>query len=479
MAHIRCILEEAAAISKNQAGIVQGERFILYSEWNDLASAVADRLKAAGIREGDRIGIFMANDWRLLVLLTGIIRAGAITCPISTRLPRPAVISHLKSIGANRLIAYLGKTKPQELEGLEVLSPDALLSTPQAAAARDCRMELDRPAVIVFTSGSGAQPKAAVLTYGNLYYNARGANANIRVASTSRWLLNLPMYHVSGLGVLFRCLLAGACVVVPDANDPLSDAIQKGKPTHISLVPSQLADLLESGMAPAPELKAALVGGSACDPVLAEKARSQKWPVYLSYGLTEAGSQVATMPPEAKPDKRISTSGKVLRHRELTIAADGEILIKGPCLFAGYWINGRLDPARDSGGWYHTGDIGFLDADGFLIVKGRKDFLIISGGENIQPEEIEMALREVPSIEDVVVTSIPHARYGQRPVAFVRAGSFKPKQWTEFLKQRLPAFKVPDAFYPWPPEGAQPPGLKSSRAWFARQALAVSGQVSA
>lgn len=478
MTHVRCILEEAAAISRHQAGITQGERIILYSEWHSLAAAVADRLALAGVKPGDRIGLFMANDWRLLILLTGVMRAGAVACPISTRLPRASVIEQLKSIQAGRLIAFLGKTKPEELDGIEVLSPDALLATPPQAPTRDYRMEIDRPAVIVFTSGSGGEPKPAVLTYGNLYYNARGANANIRLASNNRWLLNLPMYHVSGLGILFRCMMAGACVVVPDANDPLPAAITKSKPTHLSLVPAQLAELIGEGFAVPAELKVALIGGSACDRESAENARASRWPIYLSYGLTEAGSQVATMTPEAHPDKRISTSGKVLRHRELKIAADGEVLIKGPCLFAGYWLEGTLDPARDAEGWYHTGDLGLLDPDGFLVVKGRKDFLIISGGENIQPEEIEMAMRAIPAIKDVVVTSVPHDKYGQRPVAFVRASAMKSDQWAAELKKRLPAFKIPDAFYPWPAGEEKAPGLKLSRAWFAEQALIVSGRAS-
>jgi O-succinylbenzoic acid--CoA ligase len=310
-----------------------------------------------------------------------------------------------------------------------------------------------------------------VLTYGNLYYNARGANANLRVASNEKWLLNLPMYHVSGLGVMMRCLMAGACVVIPEAAEEPIAALLRYRPTHVSVVPSQLSDLLDDTIEnPFDFVKVFLIGGAACPPHLITAARARKWPVYLTYGMTETASQIATMPPDAPPAKQAVTAGKVLRHREVKIAEDGEILVHGPCVFAGYWQDGAVNPAKDSDGWFHTGDRGMLDGEGYLTVLGRKDALIISGGENIQPEEIELRLSGMEGVLDALVTSVPHPKFGHRPVAFVQAVEMDPVGWARQLAATLPKFKIPDAFYPWPNE-ADANGLKPSRAWFADYAL--------
>lgn len=470
MTTIRCLLEEAAAISKNQPAVVQGERVYLYSELDSLAAAVTQRLRRAGVKPGEHIGIFMANDWRLIAIIIGVMRLGAVACPLSTRLPREAVKAQMNELAARRLVAFIDKSKGS-LEGLEVISPEALLRQPDAASPGGFIMNVDDPAVILFTSGSGGRPRPAVLTYGNLYYNARGANTNLKLSSQDRWLLDLPLYHVSGLGVVMRCLLAGAAMVIPEHTEELAAAMMRYQPTHVSLVPTQLGQLLENTQGhPFECIKALLVGGAACPFALAESARSRDWPLYLTYGMTETASQICTMPPDAPPAKRTTTSGRVLLHREVGLSGDGEILVRGPCVFAGYWTSGiGLVDERDRDGWFHTGDLGSFDDQGFLVVHGRKDFMMISGGENIHPEEIEMTLLELEGIERAAVAAVEHPRYGQRPVAFVKAPDIKTLEWMRALESRLAGFKVPDAIYPWPEE-LDTAGDKISRAWLAGKA---------
>jgi len=457
------MLHDTAGVSKNQPGIIQGDRMVLYSEWNDFAGAVADRLIRMGIRPGDRVALFMANDWRQIVILTGIMRAGAVACPLSTRLPRQGVVEHMKQINCRHIVAFLSDNQGGELQGLTVISPDELLATPDKGARDVPPLDLDAPALIIFTSGSSGVSRPAVLSYGNLYYNAHGSNANIRVHSHDRWLLNLPTSHVSGIGIIFRCILAGASIIVPETAEDLIAVLTRYKPTHLSLVPAQLAELLEMDSGDAvSSVRVFLVGGSACDPRLVERARERHWPIYLTYGMTETGSQIATMPVDAPPAKRANTSGKPLRHRTVRCADNGEILVRGPCLFKGYWLDGGLELPVDAEGWFHTGDLGQIDADGYLQVLGRMDAMIISGGENIQPEEIEALLRTVDGVKQVMVVPVKHARFGQRPVAYVDALSWDELGWRKKLLHVLPSFKVPDAFYPWP-EDAGSGGIKPSR----------------
>lgn len=473
MTTIRCLLDESACISKHQPGIIQGDRIILYSEWNDQASAVADRLRAAGVTPGSRVALFMATDWRLLVLITGIIRAGAIACPISTRLPRESVVEQLRQIGCATIIAHLDTTRSDVLPGITVLAPDAMTATPEQAAREVPRIDPDAPALVIFTSGSTGSPRPAVLSYGNLYYNAQGANVNIRLHSNDRWLLNLPMYHVSGIGVMFRCMLAGASVVIPDGRENLLASLLRYRPSHISVVPSQLAELIAETDAPQISgVRVFLVGGSASDQALLERCLDYQWPLYLTYGMTEMGSQISTMPADAPPSKRHTTSGRILRHRKLAISDDGEILVKGPCLFLGYWKEGKVDVPFDSDGWFHTGDSGRIDDDGYLVVTGRKDSLIISGGENIHPEEVEQCLLQIEGIERVVVVPRAHPKYGQRPVAFVKADIIRKKEWSEFVARHMAAFKIPDEFYPWP-DHLIGDAMKPSRATLAAYAATL------
>jgi O-succinylbenzoic acid--CoA ligase len=167
--------------------------------------------------------------------------------------------------------------------------------------------------------------------------------------------------------------------------------------------------------------------------------------------MTEMASQVTTTAPRASPAE-LSTSGRILPHRELRISQGGEILVRGDTLFLGYLGPDGTDPARDAEGWFHTGYLGTVGADGLLRVAGRRDNLFISGGENIQPEEIEHVLGEHPQIDEAIVVPVPDREWGQRPVAFIR-GATKPPPAAEievWLGERLPRYMVPVAFLPWP-----------------------------
>ena len=295
---------------------------------------------------------------------------------------------------------------------------------------------------MLFTSGSTSEPKAVVHTYGNHYYNAKGSNENIPVRPGDRWLLSLPLYHVSGLGVLFRTMIGGGTVVVPDKKEVLISAIKNYRVTHISLVTTQLYRLLQNSqnIPTLRKLKAILLGGSAIPANLIALAKKYKLPVYISYGLTEMTSQVAT---SSKP----CSAAKILNYRQLKIAKDGEILVKGKTLFAGYWDGEKLiRPLKN--GWFTTGDLGRMKK-GHLVIFGRKDRMFISGGENIHPEEIERELLRLPQIDQAIVVPQPNVEFGQRPTAFIKGKITSPKITSE-LERTLPRFKIPQTFYAWP-----------------------------
>lgn len=347
-------------------------------------------------------------------------------------------------------------------DGVLRLAPDELDAGP-AADGEPPPIPHDRPATVVFTSGSAGEPKAALHTFGNHYYSARGSNENIALASGDRWLLPLPLYHVGGLGVLFRCLLAGAAVVLPDPGSPVGREISHHAATHASLVSTQLLRLLQEERLPE-SLGAVLLGGSAMPPSLLDEAVRRGLPVHTSYGLTEMASQVTTTPP-GSPQRALHTSGKVLPHREVSVSGDGEVLVRGETLFAGYVEGEELRRPLDSGGWLRTGDLGELDGEGYLTVRGRRGNMFVSGGENVQPEEVESALLRLPGVQAAVVVPVPDEVFGARPVAFVRAGGESPEHLAEALETVLPRFKIPVRFHPWP--GDVPEGMKVDRGSFA------------
>jgi O-succinylbenzoic acid--CoA ligase len=196
-------------------------------------------------------------------------------------------------------------------------------------------------------------------------------------------------------------------------------------------------------------LKAVLMGGGPVSASLVDEALSRGLPVHTSYGLTEMASQVTTTPPGASLEA-LRTAGRVLPEREVSISEEGEILVRGATLFSGYVEGGRLDLPLDADGWFHSGDLGELDENGDLHLLGRRDNLFISGGENIQPEEIEEVLCRLDGIDEAVVVPVPDPEFGYRPVAFVRADGDEPGDLAPELRKVLPGFKVPVAFHPWP-----------------------------
>jgi O-succinylbenzoic acid--CoA ligase len=468
---IRCPLYEAALISRHEPAIVSGSHTMLYHELDEYAGRVARNAADAGVQAGDRVALFLPSGWQYVAIFFGLLRIGAVACPLNTRLPRAAVLEYVRAIRCRHVVAKVAAGGRGDLEGVRVLDPDDLgIYRSELESPPEWRLSMEAPATILFTSGSGGHPKAVQHRYAHHYYSARGANQNIRLVSHDAWLLALPLYHVGGLSIVFRTLLAGATLAIPEGDESIEQAQERYGVTHLSLVSTQLIRLLQSANLPPTfgSLKAIVLGGSAIAPAHLAEAIRRTWPVYPSYGLTEMASQVATVQPSSPPAKRM-TSGRVLHHRELRIGAGGEIQVRGATRFDGYVRPDGLETPFDAEGWFSTGDVGALDAEGYLTVQGRRDNLFISGGENIQPEEIERLLGSLPEVAEAIVVPVAHAEFGERPVAYVRWNG-QPLSLAavrERLAQVLPKYKLPDAVRPWPEDAG---ALKVNRAELKRRA---------
>lgn len=456
-----CPLREAATDTPNSPSLITSERNFSFADLDLLVSAVATQLRRRNL-VGRRIGLLLDSDWPYVAIMLGIIRAGAVACPISTRLPTAGVRDRLRKLAAAALIT--------DRAGYEqAVPPEQVLVLPAAREAELVDLEPDRPATIVFTSGSTGEPDAALHSFGNHYYSAAGSNENIQVGLGDRWLLSLPLYHVGGIAILFRCLLGRATVLIADSG--ISIEKQASGATHVSMVATQLYRFLQS-RTDNTDLRAVLLGGSAIPDTLIVEASRRGLPIHTSYGLTEMASQVSATPAGADLDL-LRTSGHVLPHREVRVVDSGEILVRGRTRFLGYMDGERLIRPFDDDGWYRTGDLGYVDADGALRVTGRRDNLFISGGENIQPEAIEAALSKLPDIAAVVVVPVSDSEFGHRPVAFLRCRGSWPDESAlrAAVEAELPRYMVPVAFHRWPDDEA-PGRMKIDRQSLRRRAEA-------
>ena len=468
---IRDPLRLAALASPDAPAIVHRDGILTYRELERRVSATARRLVDSGLERGSRVALYLPKDERYLMLLLAMLRAGIVTCPVSTRIPPQSVAPLLEKVSCSAVVTEDEKLS-RSAGHVERLSPAALVDGAASFGVEDTELvvDLDQAATIIFSSGSTGAPKAARHTFGNHYYSALGSNANIPLTRGDRWLHSLPLYHVGGLSIIFRCLLSHAAIVLPDPADSLGESIERYGATHISLVATQLRRLLAEKKVSLEPLKAVLMGGGPIPEHLVEEAAARGVPIHTSYGLTEMSSQVTTTLSRATLDE-LRTSGRVLPHREISISDEGEILVRGETLFASYVENEEIVSPLDSDGWFHTRDLGELDESGYLRMKGRKDNLFISGGENVQPEEIEEALYSLAGLEEAVVVPVPDTEFGERPIAFVRTSNREvdPQSLKRELGTLLPRFKIPDSYHPWPEEA--PTAMKPDRRLFQRYAL--------
>lgn len=292
--------------------------------------------------------------------------------------------------------------------------------------------------ILFTTSGSTGRPKRVRLSRAALDAAAKAHGCNLPWQDGDRWLLSIPPAHIGGFSIILRCLWAGATLVLPEAlqagfrAEAFEADARRWRVSLASLVPTMLHRLDPAEWPPS--LRRVLLGGAAASPALL--ARFADRPVLTTYGMTEACAQVATEDPtEAPPHPR--GVGRVLSSVELRIL-DGGIQLRGPSLMRGYL--GR--PSFEPDGWFDTGDRGVLGPDGTLYVRGRSDDMIVTGGENVFPTEVEAALEGLEGVEALCVVGLPDPEWGQR-VAALYVGPADPSQVEAAAKERLPDFRRP------------------------------------
>lgn len=352
-------------------------------------------------------------------LLMACIRKQMVFFPLNPKLPLDAKNRYLKKASASYLFS------------------DPQFSQKETLETKTRTIHSNAPCSYLLTSGTSSEPKIAVHSYSNHHISAITSNKFLNFTESKTWLHVLPIYHVSGLSLIFRTILAHASLI--KTSDKIELILEKESITHLSLVPTQLKRLIK--LKSLKKIECILLGGAPLPRSLMNETQKKSLAVYPTYGSTEMSSQVATYNPSTQ---KIS----LLPQRELKILDNQEILLKGPTLFLGYLTKQGIHLPTNSEGWFKTGDLGSYENDHFTF-KGRIDNLMISGGENIQPEEIEQILLEHPSILEAIIVPAPDSEYGQRPIALIKAkNSINPHALLDFLQNRLPKYKCPKIFKP-------------------------------
>ncbi len=422
-----------------------------YAELEAAVAATTEALVARGLGMGEHLALeFPPEEGALLtVTLHAAHRLGLLPVLVpSTATPAEREALRLKAY-ADFVLTAEGIASPAAAAAAGPLVPEA----------EPPLRRLDAPAVVVFTSGTAAFPRAVVLTQGNLMWGAIASGRNLGVLPGDRWLCCMPLHHIGGLSIVTRSAAYGTAVVLHprfDA-DAVNHAIDHDEITLLSLVPTMLARLLQArgGRLFPSRLRAALIGGGPIESALLEEAAALRLTALPTYGLTEAASQVTTLSPREWP-AGLSSAGRPLPFTRVEIrdeagqpvrpGEEGEIVVKGPTVMAGYLGEPDATAATLRGRWLHTGDFGTWDAEGRLIVLDRRADRIVSGGENVSPAEVEKVLAANPSIADVCVVGLPSTEWGQEVAAVVtlRPGAMLTLEgMRQHAAATLASFKLP------------------------------------
>ncbi len=421
-------------LEPDQVALELPDASLSYRELSTLVSRGSGALAGYGVRPGDRVAVWVKNDLASLVALWAVPRMGAVVVPVSSRLSHAQVVAQLDLVDPALVLGS------DALTGRETVATESLF---------DGRPTIPHPHApdalhsVFFTSGSAGQPKGVRLTWGNHEASAAAARRRQPVGPEDRWLAVLPLFHLGGFAISYRMFRAGGSVVLEPEFDPGRAAGHLDSATYASLVPTMLRALLEERPAGfTGSLEAVLVGGARIPVGLQQAARTAGLPVAPTYGMTETASQVATALPTDPP----GSGALPLEGAEISAGSAGAgeaISIEGPMVSPGYWGE------PDRGGAFETRDVGYLDEAGRLHVIGRIDDVIISGGENVHPAEVEAALESMPAVDAAGVFGVADEEWGERVEAAVVLAdtSASPAAVEANLRDQLAGFKIPKRWH--------------------------------
>jgi malonyl-CoA/methylmalonyl-CoA synthetase len=436
---------------------------LTFGELDARSNRLAQLLRARGLVAGDRLGFYLANRVEIIDLWLACVKLGVIVVPINV-LYREREIRHIVVDAEPAAVVTTAAQMAEFPSGLPRWDVEAL--SHESETYPDTRppatVHDDTPAALVYTSGTTGASKGAVLTHRNFSANGLALTSAWAITSADRYLAVLPLFHVHGLGNGVHCWLASGChmrLVPRFEHEKAADLFEEYRPTLFFGVPTIYVRLLDVAEGRARAIGAAMrlfVSGSAPLPAqVLEAFRARYGHVILErYGMTETLMNVSN---PYHGERRAGTVGVALPHVEVRVldeqgaavpdGATGELWVRGPNVCDGYWRRPDATAAAFREGWFRTGDIGTRAADGYITLEGRRSDLIISGGFNIYPREIEELLLEQPGVREAAVTGAADPIRGEVPVAYLVAdAAFDERALEERLRTQLASFKLPRGY---------------------------------
>jgi malonyl-CoA/methylmalonyl-CoA synthetase len=411
--------------------------------------AVAGGLRRLRISRGSMVTLYAGNSVQWLTAYLGAIYVGAIVNAVNPAY-REQELRHILDDADPRLVITDagGRALVERLaRAINVVNVDEL---PRDEAGRPVELSAEDPALLLYTSGTTGKPKGALLDHGNMLAQARGVVEAWRWDSSDRLVHALPLFHVHGLGIAFHgALVAGASLTfIPFSPEAVVRELRRDA-TMFFGVPAmyqRLVEHLEHAPAELSNVRLFVAGSAPLPPALFERAAQLlRQPVLERYGITEGGICISNPYDGPRQPGRV---GYPLPGVEVRLGDQAEVQLRGGQVFSGYWRNEEATREAFVDGWFRTGDLGEIGEDGSLAIRGRLKEMIISGGFNVYPREVELVLEQHPAVADVAVVGIPSERWGEEVTAFVVAREqVEPTQLIAFTRERLSAYKCPRAVH--------------------------------
>lgn len=447
-------LDKQAALNPQRTAIETSDGgSISFSELRERSRGMAHALMGNGVKQDDHVALLASNSSTYAVFIHAVSYVGAVAVLLNTRLTpaeiayqlEDAHVSHFYADGHHLQVA----TESVREMNLDVRTLEHVEEKKESLHQLQTDLDLDDVYTMMYTSGTTGNPKAVMHTYGNHWHSAVASALNLGVQEKDKWLNCLPLFHVGGFSILMKSVVYGMPIMLFEKFDArkVHKAIMDKAITHVSVVTvmlQRLLEVLEDGTYP-DHFRCMLLGGGPVPEVMLKKTSAKRIPVFQTYGMTETSSQIATLSPEFAFSK-LGSAGKALSPAHLYIDSTergevGEIIVRGPMVSKGYYNR----PERE-GAYLRTGDLGFEDEDGFLYVVDRVKDVIISGGENIYPAEVESVLSSLPGVREAGVTGRFDEHWGEVPAAYIVAedgAGLTEKEVLDWCRERLAKYKCP------------------------------------
>ncbi|MFA5805043.1 MAG: o-succinylbenzoate--CoA ligase [Melioribacteraceae bacterium] len=450
-------LYEQASKQPNNTAIRTEQGFISYQKFFEESNLTANYLLTHDIKGNDHVGILFTHGYNFFVLVNALWFIGAIPVPLNTRKTTNEIENEIYLADIKFLIIdYKVASQFSKINfknKIELSNKDISNTVEKISVILNSQFSILNCSLIMFTSGSIGNPKAVVHTFQSLYESVLATDSFAELSSDDIWLASLPFYHIGGFMILIRSLISGSSVAFPASPkyEDINQVINQSNPTHISLVPTSMRDFVDHNVHPNKNLKFVFLGGGPSQTELIIEAVKKSWPVVKVYGSTETCSMITALHPneiESKPD----SVGKLLGKNKIKIMSKSkndldEVVVSSKSLFKEYYKDQLTTNNKLKDGWYQTGDYGWIDDEGYIYIESRRDDLIISGGENITPHEVESAIKKLPFVKDVFVFALQDKTWGQIVCAAIVSETISEDVIKDFLQEKISLYKIPKRFF--------------------------------